>query len=488
MSQDQSEQKTVVPFLSTRLSTIVFLATLTFVIVFSFSTLVTKPRLWTDEAVSIDIARSFLIYGVLSPQIAPGALYSLPHLIQSTGYPVTVALASVFKIFGYGLYQARTFMLVWMLAVLAALFYVGRKIFDDFSACSALLLIASFASFYGSGRTVVGEIPGFLFLISGLYFLFFRERLLWSGLFLGLAVVTKPSVFGLLIPTLFFATLLEHKSFSEFCRKLFTLALGMIPAALGWIIFVLQNPFNFSTWASLGNFYKNPYSSSIAENIIHNLYGIFHSTTLIYFIFLAIIIITARFFIRDHRIAFLYDFVIIYGIFAFLYYLRSPGWLRYILIAELLILFLLPNALFTVVTWFRQKFSFFKLAPKNFVAICVTALVCVQLVQMFTVADIFYSDGDLRVAKYINNKFPQKSTSFLNALNAAVLAETLKRYNTFTLTGMPLFGTNTLLGKDLPEVIVSHEGDPFLKEGKAVLDSRYVTEGKVAGYSIYIKK
>src|SRR3989338_4326806 len=228
MFKEFPQQKTAWSFFSRNAYTIIFICALVFVIVFSVSNLVTKPKLWTDESVSIDIARSFLNYGALSPQIAPDTLYPLPHLIQSTGYPVTVSLAAFFKLFGYGFYQARIFMLLWILVTLSVLFVLGRRLFGGGYSLLALLLCVSFASFYGSGRTVVGEIPGFFFLLAGFYCVFTRQRFFWAGIFWGLAVVAKPSVFGLIIPTVLFTLLLMREDWRVFFKKLGAIAVGMI--------------------------------------------------------------------------------------------------------------------------------------------------------------------------------------------------------------------------------------------------------------------
>lgn len=466
----------------------IFLSLILFVVVFSYSPLLNKPRLWTDEAVSIDIARSFLDYGVLSPQIAPDTFYEFPHLIQSTGYPVTVSLATFFKLFGYGLYQARIFMLIWILATLATLYISGCRIFGKRQTVLAILLFISFASFYGSGRTVVGEIPGFIFLILGLYIAFTRSGFFWSGIFWGLAVVTKPSVFGLIIPTVFLTLLFERAGWRIFLRKLFMVAVGMIPAGVGWVLLVVENPFLSSTWKSLGTFYSNPYSSSIRDNVVQNLLGVFHSTTLIYFGLLFVIIVFARVKLKDIQLKSYFSFTIIYSILAFAYYLRSPGWLRYILIAELLILFLLPYAVERMVEWVRDKRNIFTVKSKLVTNIFVLILVTVQFVQLFTVADLFSSDAGLPTAQYVNEHFPDKSVSFLNALDVSISVDSKKRFNTFELTGMPLFGTNTLFLQDLPEVIIGSPDDRFIKVGEDVLDNKYTIDAEVGGYTIYTKK
>lgn len=462
------------------------------VVLFSFSTLTTKPKLWTDEAVSIDIARSFLNYSRLSPQIAPGEFYENPQLIQSTGFPVTISLAVFFKIFGYGLYQARVFMLFWMVMSLLLILLIGRYLFDERKAILSVLLIASFASFYASGRTVVGEIPGFVFLLAGFYILFKYERYFLTGILWGFAVVTKPSVFILIIPTIFLTLLIEKKDWKSFFINLSKVALGMIPVGLFWILLVIPSPFLSSTWVGLWKFYTNPFSKlsgavSASDNFVHNLINFFHSTTLIYFGLLFLLIVAGRFLVRDFKLKFVYTFTIFYSLLAFIYYLKSPGWLRYILIAELLVLLILPDATQKVVESLSAK-GYLPSSKQTIISYGVVLfLVVVQVVQMLTISDIFYGNGGVRVANYINEKFPEKSVSLLNATDVSVSIQTDKRYNTYELTGMPQFGVNTLFLKKPPEIVVSYEGEKFSVEGVDVLKRSYKLDSVIDGFTIYAK-
>src|SRR3989338_2836899 len=93
---------------------LVFWFILLSVILFSLPNLNTWPRLWIDEAKSIELARNFLNFGKLNIQTAPGEFTDFPEILQTTGYPVTVPLVLFFKIFGYGLAQARIYMLIWL--------------------------------------------------------------------------------------------------------------------------------------------------------------------------------------------------------------------------------------------------------------------------------------------------------------------------------------------------------------------------------------
>ena len=96
-------------------------------------------------------------------------------------------------------------------------------------------------------------------------------------------------------------------------------------------------------------FYTNPYGITTTSYVATNLQSFIHTPTLLYFAVLLIGIGIARYCITrytdaDSHHLLLYDFTIIYSILAFIYYLRSPGWLRYIIIAEFLILLILPHA------------------------------------------------------------------------------------------------------------------------------------------------
>lgn len=440
------------------------------VFILSLPTLTVKPRLWIDEAKSIELARNFLDFGKLNIQVAPKEFTSFPELLQSTGYPVTLPLALVFKLFGYGLVQARIFMLGWMLAALAVVFMVGRRLFGDYSAIFAVLLIATFASFYDSGRTVVGEIPGFVFLLAGIYFWLDRSEYFWIGFWWGLAVVAKPSVYSWIIPTIFLVLLLERV---DFLKRISAVAIGMLPAAVGWVLLVLEHPFSKSAWVTIGNFYKDPYGTiGAAEQIIQNLLNAPYSATLIYFGFWFLTLLLGRHWLEDEKLKSLYNFVLIYSLFAFGYYLRSPGWLRYILVAELLILFLLPHTLFTIGK--KQKLT----------TALIISLSLIQLFHLLTGANIYYSDAAIQTSTFLNGQFLDKSIGVLDSLNLAVLLKNNQRFLVVEMAGVPQIGVNPLFRKPLPDIIVSDSENKFLNEGLGIIQSNYQLIKEINGYLV----
>lgn len=458
-------------------------------LIYSFSTLTTRPRFWIDEAKSIELARNWQSSGKLDIETAPGVFSGFPELLQSTGYPVTVPLAYFFKIFGFGLVQARIFMLIWMMAFLLSVFFIGREIFGSKNSILALLLISTFASFYDSGRTVVGEIPGLLFLLFGLYAQLKKDNYLLGGFWLGLAIVAKPSVYGLIIPAGVLSLLLEKENWRDFWKKIFSSGLGMIPAAIGWIAVNLENPLSAESWSRIAGFYQNPYSAvSIGENIIRNLSNAPFSSTLIYFGFWFLILGLAYFLIKEKKQKSLLVFALLYGIFAFAYYLRSPGWLRYILPAELLILFFLPEALLVLFERFSGLPDFFKISSNRLLAYFVIFLTVVQIGHLFTSAQIFTSDSEILASELLNREFSRKSVGVINSLTLSALLKTDKRFQNAEMAGIPAIGKNPLFIDSLPEVIAFLSGENLSEESRAVLENRYILYSQTGGYYVYILK
>lgn len=468
-----------------RIAFIVVCAVCVFVLAYSIPTLTTKPRIWTDEAVSLSIARSFSQTGVLDMETAPGVWYEKPALVQSTGYPVTAPLGVLFRLFGFDFTLARVYMLAWMFLALYALYRLAKKSFDIQLAVLGLVLVATFASFYGSGRTVVGEIPGFALLMFALYAILEERAWVLGGLAVGFAVVTKPSVFLLVLPALLVVLIREPR---RLVRRGGQLALGMLPAAVLWFALIAPQPFSSSFWQSLAAFYQNPYSSSISENIAANLSGFFHATTLIYFSVLFAAVIAARFWVRRKQTAALYDFAIAYAVFAFVYYLRSPGWLRYLLIAELLVLVIIPHAVFTLLHVCQRRAAFARRLPIASAALGVVALLAVvQTVHLFWGAQLYYSDAEITVASLLDRQFSDKRVAVLGDASTYALLRNPNRELVLYLTGMPVIGTNPLRENPLPDVVVTGQ-NRFRQEGEAVLAQDYRLSENVDGYDIFVLK
>ena len=453
----------------------------------SLPILETRPKISSDEALSISIARNLLQNGGLNIETAPGVPYPYPHLIQSTGYPVTIPLAGVFGVFGFSFTAARLYMLAWMLAAVCALFFFLRSIVSKEIAAGSALLLLSFASFYANGRTVVGEIPGFAFLLVGLYFWITRKNVWLAGLFWSLAVVTKPSVFVLIVPALGIPLLIEKNTVLEKIKNITKIGLAMVPAAALGIYLAIPQFFTPRAWTDIGGFFANPYGESVSHTMYTNLLNVPQSTTLIYFGALYALILFATRHVET-KLRLLYIFVSVYSLLAFMYYLRSPGWLRYILIAEFLILMLVPHALTTLADRWSSLFGRAQTGIRSYGALlAVVFLVALQLVQYQTAPDIYTSDNALRSAEYVHTRFPNASVSVIDLPQAFAVLLNENRSLSFAPIGVPPLGENPLL-TNTPEDVFILNRDHLPAAAIQNLDRHYSFETAFNEYGVYRAK
>ncbi len=449
---------------------------------YSFSTLLTKPKLWTDEAVTLEIARNVAESGKFNAEPSPDTWYPTPYVLQSTGYPVTIPLAATFKLFDYGFAQARVVMLLWMIVALSATFLCMRALFSGTVALASVLLLSTFASFHANGRTATGEIPGFAFLMLGVYF-WLEKRNLWiAGALWGLCVVTKPSLFIFLIPTITITLLLQSKPFLERVFDVARVGFAMIPAGLLWIFLVIPEPLSITAWQTMYAFLTNPFATEV--RIMPSLSTLILQPTIMYFaLWFACLALAYRSLSESKQHAF-YLFVGIFTAFAFWYYLRSPGWLRYFIVGELLLLTLLPAALATL----QKRFAY--LAPaslaKYAAPIAITCITLFQIVQ-FSSADIYTSDTSLRVAEYINTTYPNESVLTLGNLSISVLLESPERYTYIKLDGIPPLG-KPLSSDYFPTFVIvedAEEGINYYPAAESILESHYALEHTIGAVQIF---
>ncbi len=146
---------------------------------------------------------------------------------------------------------------------------------------------------------------------------------------------------------------------------------------------------------------------------------------------------------------------------------------------------LLPNAVSALSIWIKSCFSKIKFDGDRLIVGFLSILVVIQITQLFTFADIYYSDSASKAAEYINTNFPQSSVAAMNSLDVSILLRTDKRFNIVEMTGMPVVGKNPLFRATIPEIIVSSPDQKFLLEGASVIDSRYKLITNIEGYNIY---
>ncbi len=166
------------------------------------------PAMLWDEGWTVSVARNWVElghYGKLSlGEKAPAGLQLAPA--------VTGVVALAFKYFGIGLVQARLVIVVYLVAIVALLFYLACRFYDRRVALGTLLvLLLCFGDRFMHplimGRQVFGELPALFFLAAGyVCFLWAGERssvfLIGSILFWGLALNTKAQVLPFLVASL----------------------------------------------------------------------------------------------------------------------------------------------------------------------------------------------------------------------------------------------------------------------------------------------
>jgi len=126
------------------------------------------PSLWWDEGWTMSVARNWIEFGhygqMNAGQPAPPGL--------SAAFPVVMPLALSFKLFGVGTWQARLPGVLFLLAALGLLYYLGLQLYNQRVAL-AVLLVLLLMSGIGQlhplpvGRAVLGEMPMLFYLLAG---------------------------------------------------------------------------------------------------------------------------------------------------------------------------------------------------------------------------------------------------------------------------------------------------------------------------------
>ena len=442
----------------------------------------TMPKFWRDEAIPFEIARTFAETGKLDVAVAPGVVEERSYLTHATGFPVTVPLAGFFKLFGIGVLQSRLYMVLWILATIATLFFVVKNFFGFEAAVAGSLFVATFAPFFANGRTSTGEIPGFFFLLWALYFLYKKERFALVGIFFALAAVSKPSVYLLIIPAVAIEFLISDAR--KFFARGVRVAAWALPIFLFWIWLIVPHPFLAESWKALFEFYGHPFHEpSLLSQLPAALGMLARHTTILYIAVLAILIAIAlaRGVYKDHAKRFVV-FTFAYGIFAVVYYLRSPGWLRFLLVFELLLL----ASLFPALKSFSKKFS----VP---IFVAPIALLAIHIATFFFFSNIPVGRASIDIAEFINKSIltkPGDTIGLVNLTTVAPLIASDRKYQIGEIGGSEIYGQHPLLlaHEKLPTYIISFNNDYRPYEARLTDEYQPKPIAEIYGLKVFKKK
>jgi len=214
---------------------------------FAFHNLTRFPAPWFDEGSHLHVPKTLTTYGEYADISSEGFRYYGPTI--GVGPTVMLPVAGMFKIFGIGLLQARIIMALYLLAAVYVFHRLAEHLAGKWIAWTAIILMLSSRSvlFLEYGRQLLGEVPGFFFILMALYLWFSKwnendwKRLSLIGLLFGLAMVTKYQYLLFLAPTLILSWLLDTFYYKTASHRNFLIP-GIIAAgSFGiWQLLTLQ--------------------------------------------------------------------------------------------------------------------------------------------------------------------------------------------------------------------------------------------------------
>ncbi|MBI5140481.1 MAG: glycosyltransferase family 39 protein [Candidatus Vogelbacteria bacterium] len=385
--------------------------------------LTVSPPTWKDEGIIVQVAQNISRHGVYGVQVAPQEF--VPAGFVTTGYTVILPVALFLKVFGEGLLQARSIMAIYLFCFFL-LVYLLIKRGERCGPCIwAVWLLVSFAPLYGSGKSVLGEIPGTVFFLAFILCLRMIEvkyrgwwpMYLGAGIMAGLSMVTKP-LFLIVVPVAVVLDYVDIKSRLPL-KNILVSIFWTVVTVIAWVFVQFPGDSLYDILAIYsGNLSDVPLPNLIAENIYNTL------TSLQPLYFLGLIVIWAvsllwRKMNKEHvyvaeSVAFYFSLV------SLLAYLKTVGYFRYFLPGQIVALVYLPNSLFYLAeqapSKLRVRFSFILLAKAILVI-----LIIFQFYKTFFdswVSDYYQITQTTDLGTVINSISADKKVLFCNVPEA----------------------------------------------------------------------
>ena len=174
---------------------------------FIYRELGTFPVSWIDEGYFVMTAKTLAAgHGYAMPIL--GKLWYFPYFL-AVGPTVILPTALSLQLFGLSLAAARLPMTVYLLGTCVVMYVFTRQIAGRESARWSTLLLVTLSAFVNTGKPVLGEVPGFFFLLVGISLMssvngqdrHATKYDIAAGVAFGLSVMTKLT-FGLVYPAL----------------------------------------------------------------------------------------------------------------------------------------------------------------------------------------------------------------------------------------------------------------------------------------------
>lgn len=425
--------------MSTRLHYILLVFLFAVAIFFATFHLTESPPVWYDEGFFVQSAANLATHGQTGLRVSPDTIEPSSKLI-TVGYPLIYPLAGWLKAFGVSILSARSLMVLFILGFLAVSYMLVKRLFNRELALGVLALLATLPTLYGNGKSVLGEVPGLLYLT--LFLLSFsvalsstKRKYLWfltSGLLAGLCVVTKP-IFLVLVPATAVGVFFVWKQGNLNVKEILAMvAAGALPLLL-WLLLQFQGG---DSLTSILSYYANPYQlTNLSGVILENILRLFTSIGPLYLMGVMGVWMYA-FWIRLRKretlsaaetISFVFSVLIIAA------YTRTEGWYRYLFGAQAISLIFFPNALIVV----SQSAARF-ISPKKIVTAIIVALTIFGAYQvMFNsfVAESYNRNKTAFLESYFADISPTTSFFVYNVPEVAIFIRGTNYYQYIDAAG-----------------------------------------------------
>lgn len=161
--------------------------------------------------------------------------------------PMLMWLMSLaYQVFGVNNFAARIWSATFGALSLVLTYFLGKKLYNRYVGFTSAIVLGTFVTYYVFARYAMTDVPLVCFILASIYFFVLSEGkenttryAVFSGVFFGLALLTK-QVAALLVPLTIFAYLLATKRSLRFLiTKKFTLTWGVgLALFLPWVAYM----------------------------------------------------------------------------------------------------------------------------------------------------------------------------------------------------------------------------------------------------------
>src|SRR3989344_3184425 len=439
-----------------------------------------SPPVWYDEGLYMQSAMNWSERGEQGIQLAPQVFASASN--NTVGFPLMYPIKLSFDMFGVGVFQARAVMVLFIVGLVACSFFFLQELFGRNFALYGAALLATFPVVYGNGKSILGEVPGMMFVILFLFFLSKLEKnnfkgvelYVLAGLVGGLAIVTKP-IYLLLLPALALPIFFLRKKISLEPRSLLlSVAAFFLPVVL-WLFTQFDSSDSF---VDIIRFYATP---SGIENtvglVLSNVERFFTELSPLYVLMLSIVWAASIFF-RSSTITLVEWVSFTFLALIMAAYMRTLGWYRYFFPAQVVSLLFLPIAL--------RSLPYLK----RYTPLILAALIVFNAYQLLWnsfVAENYGSTKTAELQAYFGSYGADTSFFVYNAPEVVTFLPTRTYYQYLAPRPTQVLGEDQLhvIQSGIPDEIIIHTDAYRNKAGEFAL---YIVKDTLNRYTILAKK